>query len=121
MTRTIKAAGVFVFLAALLAAADVSGKWTGSVDTPDGPVPLTFNLTAKGAAVTGTVTAAGPAADISDGKLDGDVATFSFVTQYHGDPIKLLCKAQVTADGLKIEMGTEDGGWSTEFLAKKAS
>ena len=40
---------------------------------------------------------------------------------YHGDPLKLLCKVQVTDDGLKIQMGTEDGGWSTEFLAKKAS
>jgi hypothetical protein len=121
MIRTLKVAGLFVFLAALLAAADVNGKWTGSVDTPDGAVPLTFNLTAKGEAVTGTVTVAGPAADIADGKLEGDVVTFSFVTQYHGDAIKLLCKGQVTEDGLKMQMGTEDGGWSAEFLAKKAS
>ena len=63
----------------------------------------------------------GPAAEIADGKVEGDVATFSFVTNYHGDPLKLLCKVQVTDDGLKIQMGTEDGGWSTEFLAKKAS
>ncbi len=123
MIRTLKVAGMFVFLAALLAAADVNGKWTGSVDTPDGAVPLTFNLTAKGEAVIGTVTAAAaePAAKIADGKLEGDVVTFSFVTQYHGDPIKLLCKGEVTADGLKMQMGTEDGGWSAEFLAKKAS
>lgn len=123
MIRTLKVAGIFLFLAALLAAADMNGKWTGSVDTPDGAVPLTFNLTAKGAAVTGTVTATatGPGAEIADGKVEGDVATFSFVTNYHGDPLKLLCKVQVTDDGLKIQMGTEDGGWSTEFLAKKAS
>lgn len=122
MIRTIKVVGLFAFLAALLAAADVNGKWTGSVDTPDGAVPLTFNLTANGESLSGTVTAStGPAADIADGKVDGNSVSFSFVTQYHGDPIKLLCKAQVTADGLKIQMGTEDGGWSTEFLAKKSS
>ncbi len=121
MIRTFKVTGILLFLAALLVAADVSGKWTGSVDTPDGAVPLTFNLKADGATVTGTVTAAGPATEIKDGKLEGDVATFSFTTDYHGDAIKLLCKAQATADGLKIQMGTEDGGWSAEFLAKKAS
>jgi hypothetical protein len=123
MIRTLKVAGIFVFLAALLAAADVNGKWTGSVDTPDGALPVTFNLTAKGETVTGTVISAAtePAAKIADGKIEGDVVTFSFVAEHDGAPIKLLCKAQVTSDGLKIQMGTDDGGWSTEFLAKKAS
>jgi hypothetical protein len=121
MIRTLKVVGIFAVFAALLLAADVTGKYTGSVDTPDGAVPLTFNLTASGASLTGTVTATGPAAQIADGKVDGDSLSFSFVTDYHGDAIKLLCKAQVTADGLKIDMGTEDGNWSTEFLAKKAS
>lgn len=121
MIRTLKVAGIFLFVAAVLAAADVNGKWTGSVDTPDGAVPLTFNLTAKGASLSGTVTGAGPSADINEGKIEGEVVTFSFVTQYHGDPLKLLCKAQVTSEGLKIQMGTEDGGWSAEFLAKKSS
>jgi hypothetical protein len=123
MIRTLKVAGIFVFLAALLAAADVNGKWTGSVDTPDGAVPVTFNLTANGEAVTGTVisSATKPSTKIADGKIEGDVVTFSFVAEHDGAPIKLLCKGEVTADGLKMQMGTEDGGWSAEFLAKKAS
>ncbi len=121
MIRTLKVAGIFLFFVALLAAADVTGKWTGSVDTPDGAVPLTFNLTASGSTVKGTVSATGPAAEIKDGKIDGDTVSFSFVTQYHDDPIKLLCKAHVTSDGLKVQMSTEDGGWTGEVLAKKSS
>jgi hypothetical protein len=121
MIRTLQAIGISVLLAAVLLAADVNGKWTGSVNTADGAVPLTFQLSADGQSVTGTVTGAGPAAEIKDGKLEGDSVTFSFIAQYHGDAIKLLCKAQVTSEGLKIQMSTEDGGWSTEFLAKKSS
>ena len=41
-------------LAAPALAADVDGKWTGTVNTPMGEVPVAFEFKADGAKVTGT-------------------------------------------------------------------
>ena len=37
--------------------ADVSGKWEALTETPRGEVKMTFNLEAKGDALTGTIAA----------------------------------------------------------------
>jgi hypothetical protein len=115
--------GIFVLLAAAAWAADLNGKWVGTVQTPDGPIELTFNFVVKGADLTGTVAGAGSkdALKIDEGKVEGDNTSFSFVTQYQGGPLKLLCKTQPDTEGLKVQMGTEDGGWGTEFVVKKSS
>lgn len=113
--------GLLVLLiAGLAAAADVAGKWQGSFKFEDQSVPLTLDL--KGtAAITGTVTGL-PAgvAEIKDGKLDGENLTFWIMTEYQGSPIKLVYKAKISGDEMKVAFGTEDGAWGTEYVAKKS-
>ena len=43
----------FVLFAASCLAADVDGKWTGNMATPNGDVPVNFTFKADGATLTG--------------------------------------------------------------------
>ena len=47
-------------------------KWLGSVDTPNGPIELTFLFKAEGEALTGSVSSAMGTQDISNGKVAGE-------------------------------------------------
>jgi hypothetical protein len=111
--------GIVLLLATVLSAADASGKWKGSFDTPDGNVTLTFDMKTTGDAISGTVSGLPTPAPIKDGKVQGDVITFTFTTEYQGNPLKLLMRGQVSGEEIKFNIGTEDGGWGTEFVAKK--
>ena len=111
-----------VLLAGLLAAADLTGAWKGQFEFNGTPVPLTFDLKASGEALTGSVTGL-PAgvAEIKEGKIQGADISFSIMSQYQGDPIKLVYKGQVQKDGIHFNMGTEDGSWGVDFVAKRGS
>ena len=45
----------FLLLAVSAFAADIDGKWTGSVSTPNGDISQTFNFKADGAALSGSL------------------------------------------------------------------
>jgi hypothetical protein len=58
-------------------AADIDGKWTGTIATPNGDFPQTFNFKANGAALTGSLTIMeGMEVPIADGKIDGNIFPF---------------------------------------------
>ena len=119
MKHRIAVAGIVLLLAAVLSAADATGTWKGSFETPDGNVTLTFDMKTAGDGLSGTVSGLPKPAEIKEGKVQGDVITFSFVTEYQGNPLKLLMRGQVNGQEIKFNIGTEDGGWGTEFVAKK--
>jgi hypothetical protein len=113
-------AGMLLLFVVILSAADVTGQWKGSFDAPDQKVTLTFDLKASGDTLTGTIGGLTSPAEIKDGKIKGDTIQFWFTTEYQGNPIRLLMKGEVSGGEIKFNMGTEDGGWGTEFVAKKA-
>ncbi len=54
MRRALLALVMTVGMASVALAADVTGKWVGSVDTPNGPLEVTYELKADGETLTGT-------------------------------------------------------------------
>jgi len=122
MKRTLVTLGILLLLAVSSFAAEVTGKWKGSFEVPGGPVlSLTFDLKAADGALTGKVIGLPPKTEgieIKDGKVDGDSVSFWLMTEYQGTPIKLVYTGKVGDGQIKFIMGTEDGGWSTEILAK---
>jgi hypothetical protein len=122
MRRSIPIAAGLLLIAGLLSAADLTGTWKGQFEFNGAPVPLTFDLKADGDALTGSITGL-PAgvAKIEGGKIQAGVVTFSIMTQYQGDPIKLVLKGQTQDDGIHFSMGTEDGSWGVDFVAKRGS
>ena len=76
---------VLVLAAAPARAADVDGKWSGSLDTPMGAVQVGFNFKADGATLTGTTTGPdGAEVPIKNGKIDGDKISFVVTIDFGG-------------------------------------
>ncbi len=101
-------------------AADVDGKWTGSVSTPNGDFPVSFNFKADGAMLNGSM--AGPDGGdiaIKDGMIDGANISFWLSLDLGGNDLKLTYKGVVAADEIKIS--GEAAGMPFEFVVKKAS
>jgi hypothetical protein len=100
-----------LFLLAVLAltasAADISGTWKGTIETPGGSFDNTFVLKAEGAKLTGTLQG-GPGGEmkIDEGKVDGDKVSFS-VTMEFG---KLTYAGTFSADDMKLKISFGDGG-----------
>jgi hypothetical protein len=117
---------LFAFVAPLLLiavsafAADVDGKWTGNVSTPNGDIPVTFNFKADGAMLNGSM--AGPDGSdiaIKDGMIDGANITFWLSIDMGGNAMKLVYKGVVASDEIKIS--GDAGGMPFDFVVKKAS
>ena len=123
MKRALTGIGILFLLSAAAFAADVTGKWKATFTVPNGPVlNLTYDLKAADAALTGTVSGLlDHPIEIKDGKIQGDTISFWITSEYEGNPIKLVYTGKVTEGQIQFTMGTEDGGWSTEILAKKDS
>jgi hypothetical protein len=114
--------GLTALMAAMLSAADLTGKWTGQFDFNGAAVPLTFDLKSSGAALTGRVSGLPTEnCEIKDGKIDGSTVTFWLITDYHGDAIKLVYTGKISGDQIDFTMATEDGGFSVNFPAKKST
>lgn len=95
---------VLLFLLSVCAfAADVTGKWTATVQGPDGDMQLVFNLKQEGATVTGTVEGPMGEMPVSEGKMEGDTISFTVAA----DQFKVVHKGTVTGDEmkLKVDMG----------------
>jgi hypothetical protein len=122
MKRTLTFLGSLSLLTMLLCGADATGKWKGSFDAGGESRQITFDLKTSGDTVTGTIAGMPEkTSEIKEGKLQGSNVSFWFMTEYQGNPIKLVCKGQLSGDEIKFSMGLEDGQWSTEFVAKKGS
>ena len=108
-----------LFLLAISAfAADVDGKWTGTISTPNGDFPQTFNFKAEGASLTGSLEfMPGMAIPIANGKVDGNNISFS-VTLDFGMPFTLTYTGVVSGTELKVK--GDAAGMPFEFVLKKA-
>ena len=83
---------------------------------------LTFDLKADGEKLTGTVSGLiDKAIEIKYGKVQGDTVSFWVMSEYQGQPVKLVYKGNVSSSEIRFNMGTEDGSWGTELAAKRAS
>jgi hypothetical protein len=88
-------------LAAL--AADASGTWKATVETPNGAMENTFTLKVDGDKLTGTITMGQfGEAPISEGKVDGDNVSFLVVREFNGNQFRINYKGKVAGDEMKL-------------------
>ena len=111
--RTIAAAALA--LAAAMAAADVSGKWTGQVPARGESVAATFTFKVDGDKLTGTMTGPQGEVALADGKVAGDKISFSTA----GRNAKVLFEGTVAGDEIKMTR-TREGGEGRPFTLKRA-
>jgi len=115
---------LFCALAAMVFAADVTGKWTYEQQGRNGAQTVTMNLKADGSTLTGTVSGRGGDIQISDGKIDGNTVTFTVVREMQGNKITSKYTGTVSGDEIKFKVETEgpQGAMpAREMTAKKVN
>src|SRR6266850_2400958 len=116
--RTLAIVVALLLFAAPAFAADVDGKWTGSVSTPAGDFPVNFTFKAEGATLTGSMVGFdGAEIQIKDGKVDANNISFNVTLDFGGMPLALYYKGVVSPD--EIKFSGEAGGMPFEFVVKK--
>jgi hypothetical protein len=109
---------LMLLFAAPAMAADVDGKWSGSLATPNGDVTVGFDFKSDGATLTGSTTGPdGAPAPIKNGKIDGNKISF-IVTIDFGGMMFDLSYTGVVAPG-EIKMTVDFAGMPFELTVKK--
>ena len=94
--------GFLVFAAFVFA--DLSGKWTGVIKTPDGnDLQVSYNFKVDGDKLTGTAESPAGQVTVDDGKVTGD--TFSFKVTVDGNDYPHSGKVYADSCGLDIDFG----------------
>jgi hypothetical protein len=121
MLRRIALALLVVTLgAATTLAADITGKWKGTVETPRGAQELSFDFHADGAKLTGTVTSPRGTSDITEGKIDGNTITFQQKISFNGNDFTIDYSGKVDGDTIKFtRTRTGSDQPPTEFTATR--
>jgi hypothetical protein len=98
-------------LALPAAAQEVAGKWSGNVDTPQGPFPLTFDFAVMGAELTGALLNdfIGQI-PISEGMVDGNEISFKLsIEMGPGASMTISYTGVVEGDELELTSTFEGG------------
>ncbi|HVV54728.1 MAG TPA: hypothetical protein VHC47_05370 [Mucilaginibacter sp.] len=101
ITGALLACTIFV-----MAVADgLSGKWKGTIKTPDGnEIQVTYNFVAKGDTLTGTAESPEGEVTIDNGKIMGDTA-FTFKVTVDGNDYPHKGKIYADSCGVDIDFG----------------
>jgi hypothetical protein len=109
----------FLMVATTAQAADVDGKWSGTIDTPTGSYEQVFTFKADGSKLTGALSlTGGMETPISNGKIDGDNISFSVSLNYGQMPFTVAYTGVVSGDEIKLS-GEAGGGYRIDFAVKK--
>jgi hypothetical protein len=99
-------------------AAGVDGDWTGSLDSPNGPVTIDYAFKSDGAKLTGTTTGPdGSKIAIKDGKIDGSNISFAVDVDFGGTPTTIKYTGVVAADSIALTMDFQ--GMPVNITVKK--
>lgn len=114
LRRTIALAIVLISTAALTFAHALDGRWTGSMETPNGDFEITFQFKVDGSKLTGAVEAPNGDIPIEDGKVDGK--QFTFKTHLNDAEID----HQGTLNGDTIDLKVQGPWGDSEMTLKRA-
>jgi hypothetical protein len=112
---------IMAVFALTASAADVSGTWKASVETPNGTMETSFTFKVDDGKVTGTATMGQMGeSPISEGKVDGDTVSFAVVRQGPNGEFRINYKGAVSGDEMKITATIPAMDRSFEMTAKRA-
>ncbi len=107
-------------LASTVAFANIDGNWTGSIDSPNGPVQLSFLFKTDGSTLTGSSTGPdGSTTPLNNGKIDSDKISFDITVDFQGNPVTFKYTGVVS--GNEIKLHTDFMGQPLDFSVKKAA
>ena len=119
MKRLLPALAIFT-LSAL--AADITGTWKGTAETPNGTITRTFQFKVDGTKLTGeTSSEMMGTSEIMDGKVDGDNLSFTIKGKIQDNEIVLHYKGKVNGDEMKLTVQVGDSDQTAEYTVKRVS
>jgi hypothetical protein len=108
--------GVVTFLAISIGfAQNINGKWIGQMQTPNGPMDLTYSFKVSGDSLTGTIESPMGELPISDGKINGK--SFSFDMNVGEMTMNHQCT--VMGDSISMKMPGMPGGEDMAIILKR--
>lgn len=106
---------LFCFVLCFAIIADLTGKWSGVITTPDGQqIAVTYNFKVDGNTVTGTADSPQGSVPIDNGKINGN--DFSFSVTVGGNEYPHTGKLYTDSCGMDIDLG----GQKAHFTIKRA-
>ena len=103
-------------------AADISGTWKGTADTPNGTVERTFVFKVDGTTLTGETTSnMFGKSKIEQGKIDGDNISFTITINFDGNEGKVNYTGKVEGDQIKMKAEIPAAGQSIDYVVKRVS
>ena len=105
------------FMVCLAMIADISGKWSGTFNAPDGnQYPLTYSFKLNGGSLTGTLDAGGMTVPIDSGIVKDDAVSFSVSVQ----GVTYTHKGKYFAAGDSIALDVTFAGNKSHLQLKRA-
>jgi len=99
-------------------ASDIEGTWSGAIDTPNGPIPVSYSFKRAGEILTGaTVAPDGSTLPISNGKITGNMLSFTLTLDFGGGTTTFNYTGEISGSELKLHTAFMD--MPLEFLLKK--
>lgn len=101
-------------------AAEFDGKWTGSIDTPNGAFPVNYEFKTDGSKVTGTTLGMdGNPIPLKNVKVDGNKISFTLELDFGQGPVMFNYTGVFSAGMIKIH--SEFMGQPIDFSVKKTT
>jgi uncharacterized protein with FMN-binding domain len=105
-------------LTAVVFAADITGKWTASFETPIGQQNYTYEFTVKDGVLTGKAKSDNGESVLREGKVDGNKVTFVETLKFQDMEVEIRYTGTiVSAD--EIKFSRQVGDFATEELVAK--
>ena len=115
-----KAILLFVLCAISALAADISGKWTGSAEGPNGAMTRSFTFQVNGTKLTGeTESEYTGKSSIKDGTITGDDVTFTINVKLQDNDSILTYKGKIVGDQIKLSVQIPALDRTIEYTLKR--
>ncbi len=106
-------------LGAVMFAADITGKWTGKIETPNGSRDVNMTFKVDGAKLTGSVSGRNGDTPIENGTVAGDDISFTVTRKFNDNEFKTNYKGKVSGDTIKLNYQMRDN--NVELTLKRAA
>lgn len=106
-------------LGASMFAADITGKWVGKMETPNGSRDVNMTFKADGAMLTGSVSGRNGETPIENGKISGDDISFTVTRKFNDMEFKTNYKGKVSGDSIMLKYQMRDN--DVELTLKRAA
>ena len=101
------------------AAADISGQWTATFDTPMGPQIYTYTFKADGEKLTGTAKSDTGESQIQNGSIKGEDVSFVENVNYNGMAIAIAYAGKFSGEEIAFTRTVTDYNYSDSAVAKR--